>query len=114
MEPIEPPEPRTITLTEFRRLLADLRDSTSYIHVQVNQEGKGWMPNFMSVIMITRRGAIFNDEATDEFVNVSDLTRVKEFMLNKPIHGKTTEVSFEMNDCIRISMDSEADTLSIY
>lgn len=66
----------------FKRLVFDLRDKGRGLHVRFRLLGEMWKPNFMRLIKITERGAIFADETTKDLVFVSDLDEVIQFELD--------------------------------
>ena len=43
--------------------------------------GEMWKPNFMQMVRLTDRGAVFIDDSIKEFVFVSDLADVVQFEL---------------------------------
>lgn len=68
-----------ITTLSLRSLLAELALHNPGVGFRFRLLGEMWKPNFMHVVKLTERGAIFTDEQTKEFVFVSDLADIVQF-----------------------------------
>jgi hypothetical protein len=66
----------SISTYYLRTLLADLGMQKAEIGFRFRMLGEMWRPNFMRVVKLTDRGAIFMDESTEEFVFISDLADI--------------------------------------
>jgi hypothetical protein len=73
---------KVVSVLQVRRLLYDLRDNRLNVCVRFRRLGEMWKSNFMRIVDLNDRGAIFNDETTNEFVFVMDLTEVMQFELD--------------------------------
>jgi hypothetical protein len=73
---------RLISVLEMRKLLYDVRDHRVDVSFRFRRIGEMWKPNFMTVVDLNERGAIFNDQTTSEFVFVMDLTDIIQFELD--------------------------------
>jgi hypothetical protein len=73
---------KLISVAELRRLLYSLRDSKTNVCVRFRKLGEMWQPNFMRVVDLNHRGAIFNDLTINEFIFVSDLDEIMQFELD--------------------------------
>lgn len=71
-----------ITTITLRNFLNDLHLRGLSLGVRFRMLGEMWKPNFMKVVKITDRGAIFTDEATKEFVFVADLSDIVQFEID--------------------------------
>ena len=73
---------KAISVLELRKLLFDIRDHRVDVCVRFRRLGEMWKPNFMAIVDLNDKGAIFNDPTTNEFVFVMDLTDVMQFELD--------------------------------
>lgn len=73
---------RLISVAELRRLLYNLRDHRIGVCIRFRRLGEMWKRNFMQVVDLNERGAIFNDLSINEFVFVSDLDDIMQFELD--------------------------------
>ena len=116
-----------ISTAELKSLLFDLKDKRPDVCVRFRLLGQMWAENFMRVIMITEKGAIFNDESINEFVNVSDLANIMQFEVGnrfqnfqphyhyevKPVvssWGSRKEWKVESNPDLRLVLQSATNT----
>lgn len=73
---------RLISVAELRRLLYSIRDHKVNVCIRFRKLGEMWKPNFMRVVDLNERGAIFSDQTINEFVFVLDLDEVMQFELD--------------------------------
>jgi hypothetical protein len=69
------------TLT-LRNMLYDMHGRKNSVGFRFRLLGEMWRPNFMRIVKITERGAIFSDDQTKEFVFVADLADVVQFEID--------------------------------
>ena len=73
---------KLISVAELRRLLYNLRDHQVNVCIRFRKLGEMWKMNFMQVVDLNERGAIFNDLTISEFVFVMDLDEIMQFELD--------------------------------
>ncbi len=85
-----------ISTLELKGLLLDLKDKRPDVCIRFRLLGEMWAENFMRVIMITEKGAIFNDESINEFVNVSDLANIMQFEVDNRFQNFQPHYHYEV------------------
>lgn len=75
-----------ISVLELRRLLVDLREKRPDIRIRFRLLGELWTVNFMQVMRVNEKGALFFDDLLG-FLSVSDLNFIMQFELEKPFRG---------------------------
>src|SRR5688572_12544784 len=73
---------KLISVAELRRLLYSLRDHRVNVCIRFRRLGEMWKENFMQVVDLNEKGAIFNDLTISEFVFVLDLEEIMQFELD--------------------------------
>lgn len=73
---------KAVSVLEVRKLLYDLRDNHVGVSVRFRRLGEMWKPNFMTIVDLNDRGAIFSDATTTDFVFVTDLVEIMQFELD--------------------------------
>src|SRR5205085_5231724 len=73
---------KVVTVPELRKLLYDLRDHRVDVLIRFRRLGEMWKPNFMTIVDLNDRGAIFNDATTNEFVFAMDLGDIMQFEID--------------------------------
>lgn len=73
---------KLISVAELRRLLYNIRDHHVDVLIRFRKLGEMWKSNFMKVVDLNERGAIFNDVTISEFVFVMDLEEIMQFELD--------------------------------
>jgi hypothetical protein len=71
-----------IPTMSLRGLLIDISIRKASVGFRFRLLGEMWKPNFMQIVKLTDRGAIFTDELTKEFVFVSDLSDIVQFEID--------------------------------
>jgi len=75
-----------ISVLELRGLLVDLKEKRPDIRVRFRLLGELWTVNFMQVLRVNEKGALFFDDLLG-FLSVSDLNFIMQFELEKPFQG---------------------------
>jgi len=73
---------RLISVAELRRMLYNLKDHKVNVCIRFRKLGEMWKTNFMRVVDLNEKGAIFNDLTINEFVFISDLEEIMQFELD--------------------------------
>jgi hypothetical protein len=80
-------EVEMVEVLRFRQLLVALLEHRPDICVRHRLMGKMWETHFMRVIKLTEHGVLLNDETSNKFIHVSDLSQVIQFELDKPFQS---------------------------
>lgn len=75
---------KTVDVLVLRRLLFELNEHRPDICFRYRLIGKMWAPNFLRVIRVTENGVLLNDESSNKFYKLPDLSNVIQFELDKP------------------------------
>ena len=89
-----------ISTLELKRLLFDLKDKRPDVCIRFRLLGEMWAENFMRVIMVTEKGAIFNDESINEFVNVSDIANIMQFEIDNRFQNFQPHYHYEVKPVV--------------
>lgn len=89
-----------ISTPELRRLLFDLKEKRPDVCIRFRLLGEMWAESFMRVIMVTEKGAIFNDESINEFVNVSDLANIMQFEVDNRFQNFQPHYHYEVKGVV--------------
>lgn len=75
-----------ISMLELKRLMIDLADKRPDICIRFRLLGELWTVNFLRVVRISEKGAVFFDESHG-LVSVSDLNFIMQVEIDKPFQG---------------------------
>jgi hypothetical protein len=105
---------RLISVAELRRLLYSLRDHKVNVCIRFRKLGEMWKSNFMQVVDLNERGAIFNDLSISEFIFVMDLDEVMQFELDGRFQNYEPFNHYEVTpwDTNQTSVQGDSVTLS--
>ena len=95
-----------ISTLELKRLLFDLKDKRPDVCIRFRLLGEMWAENFMRVIMVTEKGAIFNDESINEFVNVSDVANIMQFEIDNRFQNFQPHYHYEVVESRKWKVES--------
>lgn len=76
-----------VSTIELKRLLVELKEKRSDIHIRIRLIGQMWKPNFMVIVGITDKGIILNDPVENTLIFLTDLSRVMQFETDAAFQG---------------------------
>ena len=80
-------ENKHVEVLQLRRLLFELKEHRPDICFRYRMLGQMWAPNFSRVISLTEKGLHLNDETSNRFVSIPDLSQIIQFELDKPFQA---------------------------
>jgi hypothetical protein len=86
---------KNIEVLQLKRLLLELREHRPDICFRYRLMGRMWTNNFLRVIKLTEKGVLLNDEPSNKFVSLADLSQVIQFEIDKSF--QTYEPYFHYN-----------------
>lgn len=57
-------------------------------------EGKSWTGPFLSVLLVTEKGAVLKDESSDKILSITFLGQVVQFVLDAPFDSYYSEQTY--------------------
>lgn len=75
---------KMIAVIELRRLLFELKEHRPDICIRYRLIGKMWIENFLRVIRLTDNGVLFNDETSQNTIEIPNLSQIMQFELDRP------------------------------
>lgn len=76
-----------VSLLELRRLLYTIVDNRLNACFRYRLLGEMWQPNFFRVAQITEKGVLLNDETTNSFKCLPDLSQIMQFEIDVAVHN---------------------------
>lgn len=76
-------EHKNVEVLQLRRLLFDLKEHRPDICFRYRLMGQMWVSNFSRVISLTEKGVLLNDEISNKFLSVPELSQIMQFELDK-------------------------------
>jgi hypothetical protein len=74
--------PAIIPVIVLKRLLVELKDKRPDICIRIRCMGELWGQQFTRVVIVTERGALFNDETQNRLLTIRDLSVIMQFELD--------------------------------
>jgi hypothetical protein len=71
-----------VSVITLKRLLVELKEKRPDICIRYRSMGALWNRNFTKVVLVTERGALFNDEVLNKLITVRDLSVIMQFELD--------------------------------
>jgi hypothetical protein len=71
-----------VSVLELRRLLYDIKEKRPDICIHYRLLGELWITNFRSVILITEKGALFDDRILNKVYTLGDISTIMQFELD--------------------------------
>ncbi len=76
-----------VDVLQLRQLLFGLREHRPDICFRYRLMGQMWAGNFLRVIKLTEKGVLLNDETSNRFISITDLSQIIQFELDKPFQS---------------------------
>jgi len=89
------PKGQVLTM-ELKRLLYDIRDRKPNVCVRFRRIGQMWERDFMQVVDMSERGAVFYNQEIEEFVYVGDLVDIMQFELDVRYYNYEPHFHYEV------------------
>jgi hypothetical protein len=86
-----------ISVLELKRLLIELRDKRVSTSIRVRLLGEMWAVNFLSIVHVTEKGAVLNDEVKDKTLWIPDLSMIMQFEIDTPFQGFQPYFHYDVN-----------------
>ena len=88
-----------ISVVELRRLLYTIADGHSEAWFRYRVLGEMWQPNFLRVVQITEQGLLLNDQITNSFKCLPDLTQIVQFEIDVAVHNFLPHNHYDVDFC---------------
>lgn len=75
---------KKVVVLALKRLLVELKEHRPDICFRYRLIGQMWVNNFLRVIRVTDHGVLLNDETSNRFVTIVNLSQIMQFEIDKP------------------------------
>jgi hypothetical protein len=93
-----------ISVIDLRHLLIQLREQRPDICIRYRMLGEMWVSNFLSVVDITEKNLLLNDEVGHRLIVVNDLSAIMQFEIDKPFNGFQPYFHYEVQPLFNHSL----------
>ena len=76
-----------ISVVDLQRLLMQLQQHRPDICIRYRILGEMWVSHFMSVVNISEKVLLLNDEVNHRLITIHDLSNIMQFEIDKPFSG---------------------------
>lgn len=74
---------KKVAVLTLKRLLVELKEHRPDICFRYRLIGQMWAETFLRVIQVKGKGALLNDETSNRFVTIADLSHIMQFEIDK-------------------------------
>jgi hypothetical protein len=86
-----------ISILELRRLLYTIVDGRLATCFRYRLLGTMWEPNFLRVVDITDNGVLLNDEQSNSYKCLTDLSQIMQFEIDVAVHNFLPHNHYEID-----------------
>ncbi|HEY3405383.1 MAG TPA: hypothetical protein VGK59_18485 [Ohtaekwangia sp.] len=83
-----------ISVQELKLLVASIIHQKAKIRIKCLTDGGVWTTQFFSVMMVTDKGLVLNDEATDKIKSIRFIDQVIQFVLDTPFNNYNSNLAY--------------------
>ena len=94
---IFPTSKEIISLLELKLLAASIIHQKASIRIKCLMEGGAWTSQFLSILMVTDRGLVLNDETTDKIKSISFMDHVVQFAIDRPFDNYHSDLAYPVH-----------------
>ena len=89
-----PKATEVISGLELKLLMKSIISRQAKIRIKYLLEGGVWSNCFMSVMMVTERGIILNDDSKNKIKSIKFLDQIKQLVIDQPFDGYNSNLSY--------------------
>ena len=94
LKEILPTSNENISPLELKLLAKSIISHKAKIRIKCLLAGGSWTNQFLSVMMVTERGLVLNDDASDKIKSISFIDQVVQFVLDKPFDNYNSNLAY--------------------
>jgi len=83
-----------ISRLELKLLMKSIIGHRAKIRIKYLIEGGAWSDCFLSVMMVTEKGIIFNDDANNEITSLKFLDQITQLVIDQPFDGYISNLAY--------------------
>ena len=83
-----------ISRLELKLLMKSIIVHQAKIRIRYLLEGGAWSTCFMSVMMVTENGIVFNDDSNNKIKSIKFLDQIKQLVIDQPFDGYNSNLAY--------------------
>jgi len=83
-----------ISRLELKLLLKSIISHKAKIRIKYLLDGGGWSDCFLSVMMVTEKGIVFNDDSNNKIKSIKFLDQIKQLVIDQPFDGYNSHLAY--------------------
>ena len=101
-----------ISVLELRRLLYTIVDNRLDTCFRYRLLGEMWQPNFFRVVEFNEKGILLNDEISNSFKCLPDLSQIMQFEIDVAVHNFLPHNHYDLEYCEKPSPSTLQDLIN--
>jgi len=86
-----------ISRLELKLLMKSIIGHRAKIRIKYLTEEGTWSNCFLSVMMVTEKGIVFNDDANNEIKSLKFLDQITQLVIDQPFDGYISNLAYVVN-----------------
>ena len=87
-----------ISRLELKLLMRSIISNHAKIRVKYLLEGGAWSNCFLSVMMVTEKGIVLNDDSNNKIKSIKFLDQITQLVLDQPFNGFNPNLAYVVNE----------------
>jgi hypothetical protein len=83
-----------ISLLELKLLVKSIVNKHANIRIKCLLDGGTWTTDFLSVLMVTEKGLVLNDDSNNKIESIEFLNQVIQFVIDKPFDSYDSNLAY--------------------
>ena len=86
-----------ISSLEFKLLMKSIISHKAKIKIKYFLDGRGWSDCFLSVMAVTEKGIVFNDDSNNKIKSITFLDQIKQLVIDQPFDGYNSNLAYDVS-----------------
>lgn len=86
-----------VSVLELKFLLRSILEHHANIHIRYLLNGERWTSHFLTILLVTEKGVILNDEQKNKITSVEFLSDISQFELDKTYESYESKSHYIIN-----------------
>ena len=83
-----------ISLLELKLLAKSIIRKHAKIRIKCLLEGGSWTSQFLSVMMVTEKGLVLNDDSNNKIKSIKFIDQIVQFVIDKPFDSYNPDLAY--------------------
>ena len=86
-----------VSSLELKLLVESIINQHANIRIKYQLDGDAWTTDFFSVMMVTKKGLVLNNDANDKIKSIESIEQILQFMIDQPFDNYVSNLPYTVS-----------------